>query len=642
MKLSITSSFRAKLLFSLVFVVLIVGAGSIIIGITIINDKIIGQAYDQVQNDLRTAQYIYDNQIDRIYLFVKHLSTLTYLQDAVINKDRRFIYRKLLEVKEEAGLDILNIADPNGKIIVRAGNYNIFGDNVDKEICVYLTAKKMQKCMGSVVISRESLLKDGEELAKRAYCDVIPTPMARQRGKKFEERGLAIMAAMPIFHKGSFAGVIYGAKLLNNNFDFVDQIQKLVFQNEMYGGYQLGTATIFLDDVRISTNVKRQDGSRAVGTQVSEQVYNKVFKKGMVWIDEAFVVNNWYISGYRPIINIWDEVIGILYVGILKEKYNQILKYTIVYFMLVIFITLVIATIISISLINGIITPLRNLVEASREIAAGNYDKKIEITAKDEMGYLCYAFNKMIDSIAEKDRELLEQTEKKIGQSEKLASLGRIASGIAHEINNPLTGVLTCSSLLLEDLKNTEYKEDLELIINETLRCRQIVKGILDFARESKLEKQAININQVIIDVFSILEKLVNFQNIKISKNLSDNLPDVYIDVIQMKSVINNLAVNASDAMPNGGYLIVTTRYNNEKNSVIIEVADTGTGISEENLEHIFDPFFTTKDPGEGTGLGLSVTYGIIKRHNGSISIESRVNVGTKFTIELPVEVPAV
>lgn len=234
--------------------------------------------------------------------------------------------------------------------------------------------------------------------------------------------------------------------------------------------------------------------------------------------------------------------------------------------------------------------------------------------------------------------EELVSTKNALIQSEKLASLGRMASGIAHEINNPLTGVLTYSSLMLEDLKETDFSEDLNVIIKETLRCREIVRGLLDFARESTHEKIQANINEIISNTLHILEHHVSFQSITIKRKLDENIPFSSMDVNQMRSVINNLAENAAHAMPDGGTLVVTTRFDENRNSIILGISDTGFGIDEENLNRIFDPFFTTKSAGSGTGLGLAVVFGIIRQHDGTIQVESQPGNGTSFIITLPVE----
>lgn len=234
--------------------------------------------------------------------------------------------------------------------------------------------------------------------------------------------------------------------------------------------------------------------------------------------------------------------------------------------------------------------------------------------------------------------EELVQTRRAMIQSEKLASLGRMASGIAHEINNPLTGVLTYSSILKEDLKGSDVVEDLDVIIHEAMRCRKIVKGLLDFARNSSVEKRIANINDVIRETVSILEKHVTFQNVHIRLNLSDEIPSTEIDVSQMRSVFNNLAENAAHAMPNGGDLIIVSKLNSDGTSILITVSDTGTGIKEEHLNKIFDPFFTTKEAGKGTGLGLAVIYGIVEQHHGKIEVTSTPGNGAVFSITMPVD----
>lgn len=636
MRFRIKTSLRVKLIASLISVVLIIGVASIILGLRIINNNIIGQAYEQVQNDLKTAQYIYNDRVNIIHQFMKHLASLPYIKEAILSNNRILLVNKLREVKDELGLDICNITDPAGRVIVRARNPQVWGDSLAGDLFIQQVRSQTMSCSGTDIIGPEELEREGKDLARQAYIEFKPTPMARKRSEHFERRGLVLKAAAPILLDGRLIGIIYGAQLINKNYEIVDQIKSLVFKDQKFDGFDYGTATIFLEDLRVSTNVYKS-GIRAIGTRVSEEVYKKVFEQGKLWLDKAFVVNNWYISAYSPINDIHDRAIGILYVGILEEKFNMIKRETTIFFLIIIIVTLNIAILLSIYLVQNILNPIKTLVNASNEIAKGNYNIKINISSRDELGYLCKTFNTMVNAIVERDNMLKEDTQKQIVQSEKLASLGKLAAGIAHEINNPLTGVLTYSSLLLEELKNTEHRDDLEIIVNETLRCRKIVREILNFARETRIEKEAASINQIINETLSILEKHVSFHNIRIIKDLAEPMPITEVDINQMKSVINNLALNAADAMPSGGVLHITTALDASDGSIVIEVADTGTGIPEENLGKIFDPFYTTKQTGHGTGLGLAVTYGVIKRHNGTITVKSEVGKGTTFTIKLPV-----
>lgn len=629
-------SIRLKLIFSFLFVVVLTGASSIAIGYYIIINNIYSHAYSSVQSHLNSTEYIYDVKIRIIHMFMDHLASLDYIQEAVRIGNRGLIEKKLIEVKDELALDILNIADAQGNIIARAANPKFRGDSVRDDLFIDYVIKNKKSCWGSDIMTKEYLSREGDDLARRAGMKIVKTRMSRPNDKDYEERGLMQKAASPIYHKGKLVGIIYGARLLNGNFEIVDRIQNLVFKNEKIEGHFVGNATIFLDDVRISTNVKLDDNTRAVGTRVSEEVYKKVVEQGEVWLYKAFVVNKWYISAYSPIRDPLNKVIGILYVGMLEDKYDNIKKTTNVFFFLMTVITASIAIVLSLYIIRSVITPYKVLVNASKAIAGGDYSTKIEITSKDEVSYLAAVFNKMVSAIEERDIKLKEQTQAQLTQSEKLASLGRLASGIAHEINNPLTGILTYSSLLLEDCIGTKYQDDLQVIVNETMRCKNIVRGILEFARETRLEMEMTDINRIILDTLSIMEHHVNFQNIHIHQRLSGDIPEMNLDINQLKSVISNLAVNAADAMPGGGELTITTGYDKAAKIITIEVKDTGIGISEKNIGKIFEPFFTTKDPGKGTGLGMAVTYGIIKRHNGTIEVESAVGIGTKFTIKLP------
>lgn len=276
---------------------------------------------------------------------------------------------------------------------------------------------------------------------------------------------------------------------------------------------------------------------------------------------------------------------------------------------------------------------------------ACGYDTCIEHATAIHKGFaeseMCLPFTierlkKTASELASSYEEILTAKRAMI-QSEKLASLGRMASGIAHEINNPLTGVLTYSSILKEDMKGSNLEGDIDVIINETMRCRKIVKGLLDFARNTSVEKVSANINDVIRETVEILEKHVTFQNVRMHIDLSDSIPMTEIDISQMRSVFNNLAENAAHAMKHGGDINFTSKMDDTGNNIVINVADTGIGISEENITKIFDPFFTTKEAGKGTGLGLAVIYGIIEQHHGNIAVSSSPGHGAVFTVTLPV-----
>ncbi len=226
--------------------------------------------------------------------------------------------------------------------------------------------------------------------------------------------------------------------------------------------------------------------------------------------------------------------------------------------------------------------------------------------------------------------------QKNMMQQEKLMSIGRLSAGIAHEINNPLTTIMTSSMLLQEDTDPDDpiYSE-LETISKEALRCRTIVKSLLDFARQSRPVKKSLNLNQIVMDTLFLVQKQAGFNDIKITSNLSSNLPMTYVDKDQIQQTLINLALNAIEATDPGGNIIFSTKINPKTDMIHIDIIDTGCGISKENLDKIFDPFFTTRET--GTGLGLAITHGIIEQHGGKIKVDSTIGKGTHFTIMMPV-----
>jgi two-component system NtrC family sensor kinase len=239
----------------------------------------------------------------------------------------------------------------------------------------------------------------------------------------------------------------------------------------------------------------------------------------------------------------------------------------------------------------------------------------------------------------------LSEAQRQIYQSQKLAAVGQLAAGVAHEINNPLTGVLSYGSFLLKRAEDRpEFKEDLEVIVRETKRCREIVKGLLDFARQSPPEKHACNLAEIVERAVRIVQTQLAAHHVEVRQDLLPDLPEIHADANQLQQVIVNLLLNANDAIGDGGGRIgVTTGVvppaeagQTRASAIELCVSDTGCGISAANLQRVFDPFFSTKGP-KGTGLGLAIAWGIIEKHNGRIEVDSTVGKGTTFRILLPI-----
>jgi two-component system NtrC family sensor kinase len=239
--------------------------------------------------------------------------------------------------------------------------------------------------------------------------------------------------------------------------------------------------------------------------------------------------------------------------------------------------------------------------------------------------------------VQERTQEL-QRIQDQLVRAGKMAALGELAAGVAHEINNPLTGVLTFSSLMLKKVdENHPWKKDLENIVQQTTRCRNIIKGLLDFARQRKPDKKDWDIHTLLDNTVNLVEKQARFQNIRMVKKFKTGIPLLFVDADQIQQVFMNILLNAADAMAgNGGTLTIKTDLKDEMAEV--SFTDTGCGMTKEQLSKIFAPFFTTKEIGKGTGLGLAISYGIIQSHNGDIEVESAVDKGSTFRIKLPIE----
>jgi two-component system NtrC family sensor kinase len=277
-----------------------------------------------------------------------------------------------------------------------------------------------------------------------------------------------------------------------------------------------------------------------------------------------------------------------------------------------------------------IIRPVEDLVAATRRVAEGDLVTRVPATAAHELGDLGRSFNDMTARLTETQRQLT--------QADKLASVGQLAAGVAHEINNPLTGVLTYASFLLKRADDKpEMKEDLEVIVRETKRCREIVKGMLDFARKTPPKRLETSLNTIVERAVAIVTAQLALKRVTIDLDLAEGLPTLSADENQIQQVLVNLLLNAADSMGErgGGKVRVTTRRTAGKETLEALVEDEGAGISQENLKHLFEPFFSTKGA-RGTGLGLAVSWGILESHGGSIDVQSELGRGTCFTVRLP------
>jgi len=325
-----------------------------------------------------------------------------------------------------------------------------------------------------------------------------------------------------------------------------------------------------------------------------------------------------------------------------RSDIARILKVSSLLLVITLGLIVVLGSVINSKLARSIVTPIGNLERITKKITRGDFSESIEVKGHDEISSLAESFNQMEDKLDHAMNSLediikqLQEKQAQLVEAEKLASIGKLAAGIAHEINNPLTSVLTFSNLMLEQCPPDDPRyEKLKLMARETDRARTIVRQLLNFGRESVIKPVKININQPVTEIIDSLVAQEAFKDIALSVNLDDGLPEVYADPAQVGQVVLNILLNAIHAITPPGKITVMTRRAG-KNVEIIFV-DTGKGIPEEYIYKIFDPFFTTKDATKGTGLGLAVSYGIIKKHGGDIAVASTVGKGTTFTVRMPI-----
>ncbi|OGN90440.1 MAG: hypothetical protein A2Y88_00415 [Chloroflexi bacterium RBG_13_48_10] len=630
-----------KLILSFLLISIITNVIFTIAGIRLMANRVVAEAQERIRNDLNAAREIYLSEARHINDVIRLTARRPIIEDALTSGITAAITDDLINVKQSEGLDILTLTDQTGTIVFRTNAPLTKGDSLAQDEVINYVIKYNKTVTTSSILSAERLQVESPILAGKAYLELIDTPMARPLTKSDQTSGMMLVSASPVFDSNrQLIGILYGGVLLNRNYDLVDKIKQTIFQNVVYKGKDIGTTTIFQDDVRIATNVLNSDGSRAIGTRIAEDVYNQVVVRGEPWVDRAYVVNNWYITAYEPIKNINDDVIGILYVGILEQKYVDIRNQAVLAFLIISIFGVLFSIGLSSLLSRSISVPVHKLVVASKELANGNLDVKVEKTSNDEIGVLADAYNAMSTALRERDEQLKEFTRKKFMESERLALIGQLAANVAHELNNPLQGIVTYSHLLLErSTIDDPIKQTLQKIVVQANRSRDIIRGLLDFSRQRKPDKTLSNINNLLNESVSFLENQALMQNVQVITQLVDDLPSVVIDPSQVQRVFINMIVNAAEAMNGNGQLTVSTKRDVVGECIEISFTDTGMGIKEENLEKIFDPFFTTKETGHGVGLGLAISYGIIKEHGGTISVESEVGKGTTFIIRLPINV---
>lgn len=499
-------------------------------------------------------------------------------------------------------------------------------------------------------------------LATQAEIPLVPTRGAVPTERTVEARGMVIHSAAPLTLPDGTRAALAGGVLLNRNLGFIDTINALVYRAESLPEGSQGTATLFLDDVRISTNVRLFENVRALGTRVSAEVRAQVLGEGRIWLDRAFVVNDWYISAYEPIRDSFGTPVGMLYVGFLETPFSAAKRNSVITLSLA-FLFIALASVpVFLRWAGHIFRPLEGMTRTIDRVESGDLGaRNAPVDMDGEIAQVARHFDSLLDRLEQRDRELrqwgetlehrvdertrelreanqrLEQTTERLIISEKLAAVGEITASVAHEINNPVAVIQgnldLARSNLGEDGRRAE--EEFRLIDDQVYRIGVIVSKLLHFARPEEYSgaDRLVDLSQVARDCLVLTRHQIQAAGIT-SIVETKSTSQVHMSRTELQQVVVNLILNAVHAMPGGGTLrVATTEASGE---VILSVEDTGTGIDPSVLPRIFDPFFTTKQA-QGTGLGLSISQQLVSRAGGRISASSTPGRGSRFEIILPV-----
>lgn len=537
--------------------------------------------------------------------------------------------------------------------------------------------------------SRARLLA-GEELTffqvvNAAELDGLSPSLRRQaqvamlKTGEVESRGLLSRSLIPLFDQyGQLKWIADGGILLNNSTVLVDRIRDLVYPNHTLPEGSIGTVTLFLDDLRVSTNVPLDSegiSGRAIGTRVSHEVQQQVLQEGVPWIDRAYVYDAWYISGYKPLKNDQNNVIGMLYTGYLEWPFIETYLINIVEIGFMVVLVLVISGVFVYRGARDLFEPIERIHHVVKSVQIGR-DKRIGelgLDSQHELASLAYQFDNMLDQLSMRNAEirqsaseleskverrtaslhekteqlelhirLLQQTRDKLVTNEKLAALGELTAGIAHEINNPTAVILGNVELMKFELGEdiTPVEEEINAILEQIDRIRNITRSLLQYSRHGGIQDEVTwqHVNPIVEESITLVRSGTKKKQIQITSDLQAQC-NVEVNRHQLLQILVNLQMNGVHAMNGEGELRISSRNWVEKGKsvgAIVCVQDFGCGIKEENLKRIFDPFYTTKR--EGTGLGLSVSQSLLSQIGGEIKVSSEEGTGTCFSVYLPLK----
>ena len=622
-----------------IFVVLAVGIGAL--SIWYVNTNTIREAKNRVQIYMRAAWEIHNSRIRESEAGLEALARAEAVEELLQepeNERQLAVMREELErIRQEQEADVLNVLAPDGTVVLRTRYPYNEGDNLAGDPIVQRVIAEGENTSGNIIFSRERLDIAGEGLLERVLAI----------GQ--EPHGMFAGAAVPVMRGNEMIGILEMGSLLNGAVEEVDRIRDAVFANETYDGKPVGTATIFMGDLRISTNVLDNQGRRAVGTRVSGEVAEQVLERGEPWTGRAYVVDTWYLSQYDPIRNPNGKIIGMLYVGELEQKYLDLRQRAVAMFLSVVLGGMVIAFLTFYFLTRGVVKPVLKLSTATQKLSSGELGYRVEVQRNDELGDLASSFNTMAKQL-EKQRREIEQSQRRLKRlNDELRTTNRnymeMLGFVSHELKNPLSSAMmslhTVKDGYLGDLTDAQEKS-LASVAQSLEYFEDMVKNYLDLSRLEKGELEAheemISLcPQVIEPVLEGLRQSLADKGMDVENKIPEDF-QVYADSNLLRIVYDNLLSNAVKYGEKGGRIELDGRRDGD--DVTLSVFNEGKGIPSEKMPKLFQKFSRLDSPEhakkKGTGLGLYICREIVEEHGGEIWADSKAGEWVRFSFTLP------
>lgn len=658
--LSIRNKLLALVLLPLLVVLPLLGAALLVWGHTAFNRLLI----TKVQSDLAVAHGYLDQVLGRVDAGTAAVADSQALHRALAGAQDAALVALLRQFRQRQGLDFINLRAPDGR--------QLFSDSgaapAGADTWSAAPGPDHPARIEVLAPDRQALL--GPALRARVDVPLLPTRNAAPTTRTREDRALVVLSSHAVRDaEGAVLGSVQGGMLLNHNLAFIDHINEIVYPPGSLPFGSLGTATLFLDDVRISTNVRLFGGEqddRAIGTRVSQTVRDAVLGEGRTWLDRAFVVDDWYVSAYEPLTDGAGRRVGMLYVGYLERPFNWLMYGTLAGIAALFVVVMAGAAAVSLRWARSIFRPIEQMTRTMHAVEAGDAQARVgrlgHAPARDELAQLAAHLDHLLDVVDDKTRALqrwnaeldakvarrtqalqartreLEAAQRELARAEKLAAIGQLTAGLAHEINNPIAVIQGNLDLARELLgpQAQAVRAELKLVDEQVERMRLMVTRLLQFARPNEFAGyvEPVDTAGVIDDCLVLVGPMLNRSRVSVQRDLAATLQPA-INRGELQQVLVNLMVNALHAMPEGGTLLLATRDAAGPAGVEISVTDTGPGLGEELLAELFQPFVTRRQ--DGTGLGLWISRGLVERYGGDIVAANRSDGvrGASFTVRL-------